>query len=136
MSIWWPLGGLYRGRANFENRIKDLKYDFAAGSLCMQEFWATEAALNVVMLAFNPSLSQRSTSSKGTSRPTRGLLDLLGFFLSHDAFLFSGFWRLFTVQSPAGLDEARKRNAQVLIWINMICLSFSKMQRVMRGVTL
>ncbi|MGH9959988.1 MAG: IS1380 family transposase [Pyrinomonadaceae bacterium] len=49
LAIW----RLYRGRANCENRIKELKYDFAAGSLCMQEFWATEAALNVVMLAFN-----------------------------------------------------------------------------------
>ena len=49
LAIW----RLYPGRANCENRIKVLKYDFPAGSLCMQEFWATEAALNVVMLAFN-----------------------------------------------------------------------------------
>ena len=43
----------YRGRANCENRIKELKYDFAADSFAMQDFWATEAALNTVMLAYN-----------------------------------------------------------------------------------
>jgi hypothetical protein len=43
----------YRGRANCENRIKELKYDFAADSFCLQDFWATEAAMNTVMLAYN-----------------------------------------------------------------------------------
>ncbi len=43
----------YRGRADCENRIKELKYDFAADSFNMKEFWATEAALNTVMLAYN-----------------------------------------------------------------------------------
>ncbi len=36
----------YRGRANCENRIKELKYDFAADSFNMKDFWATEAALS------------------------------------------------------------------------------------------
>ena len=48
-AIW----RLYRGRADCENRIKELKYDFAADSFNMQYFWATEAALNTVMLAYN-----------------------------------------------------------------------------------
>ena len=43
----------YRGRADCENRIKELKYDFAADSFNMQNFWATEATLNTVMLAYN-----------------------------------------------------------------------------------
>jgi IS4 transposase len=43
----------YRGRANCENRIKELKYDFAADSFNMKHFWTTEAALNTVMLAYN-----------------------------------------------------------------------------------
>jgi len=43
----------YRGRADCENRIKELKYDFGAESFCMRNFWATEAALQLVMLAFN-----------------------------------------------------------------------------------
>ncbi|HJW81351.1 MAG TPA: IS1380 family transposase [Acidiferrobacterales bacterium] len=43
----------YRGRADCENRIKELKYDFAADSFCLNDFWATEACLNVAMLAYN-----------------------------------------------------------------------------------
>ena len=44
---------LYRGRADCENRIKELKYDFAVDSFVMKDFWATEAALNTAMLAYN-----------------------------------------------------------------------------------
>ena len=36
-----------------QNRIKGLKYDFALGTLSRQNFWATEAAMHWVMLAFN-----------------------------------------------------------------------------------
>jgi hypothetical protein len=43
----------YRARADCENRIKELKYDFAADSFCLNSFFATEACLNVVMLAYN-----------------------------------------------------------------------------------
>ena len=44
---------VYRGRADCENRIKELKYDFAADSFCLNDFWATEACLNTVMMAYN-----------------------------------------------------------------------------------
>jgi len=44
---------LYRQRANAENRIKELKYDFGFDSFNMHDFWATEASLNFVMLAYN-----------------------------------------------------------------------------------
>jgi hypothetical protein len=40
-------------RADAENRIKELKYDFGADSFCQQNFYATEAALNFVMMAYN-----------------------------------------------------------------------------------
>jgi Transposase DDE domain group 1 len=43
----------YRGRVDCENRAKELKYDFAADSFNMNNFWATEAALNTVMLSYN-----------------------------------------------------------------------------------
>jgi Transposase DDE domain group 1 len=43
----------YRGRADAENRIKELRYDFGADSFNLKDFWATEAALNIVMLAYN-----------------------------------------------------------------------------------
>jgi len=44
---------LYRNRAEAENRIKELKEDFGAESFVSKNFWATEAALNLVMMAYN-----------------------------------------------------------------------------------
>ena len=44
---------MYRGRGDAENRIKEVKYDFGFDSFCMQNFFATEAALNMVMIAYN-----------------------------------------------------------------------------------
>jgi hypothetical protein len=43
----------YRGRADCENRIKEVKYDFGAESFNVNDFWATEAVLNFVMMAYN-----------------------------------------------------------------------------------
>lgn len=44
---------LYRGRADCENRIKELKNDFGLDAFNMNDFWATEAALGFTMLAYN-----------------------------------------------------------------------------------
>ncbi len=44
---------LYRGRADAENRIKELKYDFGFDSFTLNNFFATEAALTFVMIAYN-----------------------------------------------------------------------------------
>jgi hypothetical protein len=44
---------LYRQRADAENRIKELKYDFGSDSFNQHNFYATEAALNFVMMAYN-----------------------------------------------------------------------------------
>ncbi len=43
----------YRMRADAENRIKELKYDFGSDSFNQQNFCATEAALQFVMMAYN-----------------------------------------------------------------------------------
>jgi hypothetical protein len=57
---------LYRQRATAENRIKELKYDFGAESFNMNDFWATEAVLNFVMLAYNlMSLFRQYVSNSG-----------------------------------------------------------------------
>lgn len=45
LQIW----RLYRGRADCENRIKELKADFGPDSFNMTEFWATEAALGMAI---------------------------------------------------------------------------------------
>lgn len=44
---------IYRNRANAENRIKELKYDFGFDSFNLHHFFGTEAALNFVMIAYN-----------------------------------------------------------------------------------
>ena len=48
-SVW----DLYRERADVENRIKELKDDFGMDSFNVNEFFATEAALNFVIMAYN-----------------------------------------------------------------------------------
>jgi len=47
------LWNLYNGRADCENRIKELKQDFGLDQFCMQDFWATEAAFRFIMIAYN-----------------------------------------------------------------------------------
>jgi len=77
----------YRGRADCENRIKELKYDFAADSFNMQDFWATEAALNTVMLAYNlmslfrQVLLKAVVVRKGVSEPIQHTLQTLRYKL-------------------------------------------------------
>lgn len=44
---------LYRGRANAENYIKELKYDFGFDSFNLKSFYGTEAALMFAMIAYN-----------------------------------------------------------------------------------
>lgn len=44
---------LYRHRAEAENRIKEIKEDYSIDSFNMQEFYATEAALNFAAIAYN-----------------------------------------------------------------------------------
>lgn len=44
---------LYHGRADSENRIKELLQDFAISGFVSQKFWATEAAFRMACLAYN-----------------------------------------------------------------------------------
>ena len=43
----------YRGRADSENRIKELKYDFSPDDFVSHNFWATEACGNFIIMAYN-----------------------------------------------------------------------------------
>jgi hypothetical protein len=55
----------YKGRGDCENRIKELKYDFALEGFNLKDFFATEAALRFVNLAYNIiSLFRQVTSEK------------------------------------------------------------------------
>jgi Transposase DDE domain group 1 len=44
---------LYLGRADSENRIKELLQDFAISGFVSQKFWATEAAFRMALCAYN-----------------------------------------------------------------------------------
>lgn len=44
---------VYNTRADCENRIKELKYDFGADNFCLKGFWATEASFRFIMMAYN-----------------------------------------------------------------------------------
>ena len=89
LQIW----RMYRGRADCENRIKELKYDFAAGSLNLRDFWATEAALHSVMMAFNlmslfrQVLLKQTIRKDGTDKPIQHTLSTL----RHQLFAQPGF---------------------------------------------
>ncbi len=48
-----PVDQIYNTRADCENRIKELKYDFGADNFCLKEFFATEASFRFIMLAYN-----------------------------------------------------------------------------------
>jgi len=44
---------LYRGRANCENRIKELKYDYGLDKMNQESFDGTEASLSMMTIAYN-----------------------------------------------------------------------------------
>ena len=61
---------LYRNRATCENRIKELKYDYAADKINQQDFFATETTLNFIMIAYNLMSLFRQVVIQDTVRPT------------------------------------------------------------------
>lgn len=44
---------MYRGRADSENRIKELKYDFSLDKFSLRDFWASEACGSLIIMAYN-----------------------------------------------------------------------------------
>ena len=64
-EVW----ALYRNRADAENRIKELKEDFALQSFCMNSFHATETTLNWVMIAYNLMSLFRTAILKAPVQP-------------------------------------------------------------------
>ena len=56
LAVWRD----YNGRADCENGIKELRGGFALPTLCLENFWAREAALSLATLTYNlPVLFQR-----------------------------------------------------------------------------
>lgn len=49
LAVW----RYYNGRADCENVIKELREGFALPTLCLEQFWASEAALSLATLTYN-----------------------------------------------------------------------------------
>ena len=61
---------LYRNRATCENRIKELKYDYALDKINQQSFDATETTLNFIMVAYNLMSLFKQVIVQDKVRPT------------------------------------------------------------------
>jgi hypothetical protein len=76
----------YNGRADCENVIKELQSGLALGALCLDSFWATEAALSLATLTYNlTALFQRHLGwqTKVTIHSLRFWLFVTAGILSH-----------------------------------------------------
>lgn len=51
----------YNGRADSENRLKELKYDYGADGFCLQSFFGTEAVFRLLCVLFNILASFKHT---------------------------------------------------------------------------
>lgn len=64
----------YRGRADCENRIKELKNGFGLDSFSLNSFYATEAALGFAMQAYNLMSIFRQAVMRAKIQPTLATL--------------------------------------------------------------
>lgn len=69
-QIW----NIYNGRADCENRIKELKQDFGLDAFCLQDFWATEASFRLIMAAYNLISLLRHFGLNNQQQATQGTL--------------------------------------------------------------
>lgn len=84
LAVWRE----YNGRADCENVIKELQSGFALTSLCLEKFWATEAALSLATVTYNLMvLFQRHLGwqSKATMQSLRFWLFNTPGIISHPA---------------------------------------------------
>ena len=102
----------YRGRADCENRIKELKADFGLDSFALNDFWATEAALGFAMLAYNLMSLFRQAVLRSKVQPTLATL--------HGQVLAVGAsWHRDTANNTLILSVPRRRRAWFMgLWSN------------------
>jgi Transposase DDE domain. len=75
----------YNGRADIENRIKELGAQFGLKGLCCRSFWATEAACHLALCAYNLCVSLQ----RRLGQPQRAELTTLRWRLFSCAAVFS-----------------------------------------------
>jgi hypothetical protein len=102
----------YRGRADCENRIKELKADFGLDAFNLRDFWATEAALGFAMLAYNLMSLFRQAVLR--SRVQHTLSTLHGLVLA-----IGGSWHKDAGQNRLMLSVPRRKRAWFSgLWVN------------------
>ena len=100
LEIWRS----YRGRADCENRIKELKADFGLDSFNVNDFYATEAALGFTMLAYNLMSLFRQAVLRGSVQHTLATLH-------HKVFAVGAFWHKNPDKRQLNLAVNRQRRA-------------------------
>ena len=75
----------YNGRADIENRIKELGTQFGLKGLCCRSFWATEAACHLAICAYNLCVGLQ----RRLGQPQRAELSTLRWRLFSCAAVFS-----------------------------------------------
>ena len=100
LEIWRS----YRGRADCENRIKELKADFGLDSFNINDFYATEAALGFAMLAYNLMSLFRQAVLRGSVQHTLATLH-------HKVFAVGAFWHKDSDKRQLNLAVSRRRRA-------------------------
>lgn len=108
MEVWRS----YRGRADCENRIKELKNDFGLDSFSLNSFYATEAALGFAMQAYNLMSIFRQAVMRAKIQPTLATL--------HQQVLAVGaFWHRDPKRNQLLLAVSRRRRAWFEgLWVN------------------
>ena len=102
----------YRGRADCENRIKELKADFGLDAFNLRDFWATEAALGCAMLAYNLMSLFRQAVMRNRVQHT--LSTLHGLVLA-----IGGSWHKDKTQNRLMLSVPRRKRAWFAgLWAN------------------
>lgn len=102
----------YRGRADCENRIKELKADFGLDAFNLRDFWATEAALGFAMLAYNLMSLFRQAVLRSKIQHT--LSTLHGLVLA-----IGGSWHKDATQHRLMLSVPRRKRAWFAgLWAN------------------
>lgn len=106
----------YNGRADCENRIKELKLDFAADGFCLRSFQGTEAVLQLNGLLFNLLAAFKDEVLENPS-PTLATL-------RHSLFVLGGLLRASARRSRLFLgllnQKTRYRLAQLLMRLEAI----------------
>jgi len=78
----------YRVRSDSENRIKEIKYDFAFDHFVLKDFRASEAAMNFIIMAYNLISLFRHALINSSQNPflktiRYKLFVILGYITSH-----------------------------------------------------